>query len=121
MATASLYGMEKLDIKRGASLVLGCTARAEDGQAADLTGCTVTAQARKAGQLVAELMVQMLDAPQGTYELAAPGDTTTAGWPVGAVEVDILYAWPPASGRRSVLLTETFVINVKPNVSEVPQ
>lgn len=106
-------------IKRGNSLVLGCSARRADGAPFDLTGCTVAAHARRGGQLVAVLVVDFVDAVNGQFELSAPGDTTTADWPLGVVDVDIAYVHPTSTSRRVVQSTDTFFIHVLPTVTEV--
>ncbi len=121
MVTTARYGIAQIDVKRGDSLVLGCTATGEDGLPIDLATITVRAQARHRGALVADLAVQVLQASAGTYELTAPGDTTTAAWPVGAVDVDIEYAQPASGGRRNVRSTQTFVLHVLPDVTQEPQ
>lgn len=118
MATQSRTPPVVIPIKRGDSLILGCRATGDNGVPLPLAAYTVTAQARQGEQLVATLVVQVVDASAGTFELRAPGDSTTASWPLGAVDVDIRYEQTLAGGQRLVRSTESFVINVARGVTQ---
>lgn len=111
------YGIVQIDIKRGNSLILSCTATGDDGQPLSLLDYTITAQARQGEQLVADLVVELIDANAGTYELRPPGDSTTAAWPIGGVDVDIVYAQTRPGGQRLVVSTDTFCIAVARGVT----
>ena len=115
---AALKNQIRIPLKRGDSFVLGCTAANAAGQPIDLTVYTVTAQARLADALVANLVVTFVERSQGTFELRAPGDSTTDSWPVGPVEVDIQYQTAGAGGTQLVRSTETFVVDVKKGVTQ---
>lgn len=107
-----------IPLKRGNSLILGCTATGDNGLPLPLAAYTITAQARQGEQLVANLVVEVINAPAGTFELRAPGDSTTAAWPLGTVDVDIVYTQALSGGQRLVQSTETFCIAVARGVTQ---
>lgn len=119
MATASrTQPATVIPLKRGNSLILGCTAIGDNGLPLPLASYTITAQARQGEQLVDNLVVEVIDAEAGTFELRAPGDSTTPAWPLGAVDMDIVYAQNLPGGQRLVRSTETFSVVVSRNVTQ---
>lgn len=102
-------------VKRGDTVVLGCTAYSDDGTPADLTGITVAAAVRlqkpDTAAPVAVLEFEAVNLTQGTFDLWAPGDGLATGWPVDTLRVDIQYSQPYGARtlRRS---TETFFLRV---------
>lgn len=77
-------------LKRGDTFQLGCLAKDSAGQPEDLTSVTLRAQARLAssGQLVAELTVGKADQATHPGEFAISA-TSTEGWPIGALLIDV--------------------------------
>jgi hypothetical protein len=118
VATYALSPVVRIPLKQGDSFILGCSAADEQGQPLDLTDYAVTSQARQAGRLVADLVVEFVNRPLGEFEIRAPGDSTTPSWPVGPVEVDIQYQKPGLPGLLSVSSTETFVVDVQKGVTQ---
>lgn len=99
--------------KRGDTFQLGCLAKDSDGQPENLSGITLRAQARSAlsGQLVAELTVGKADQATHPGEFAISA-TSTEGWPIGALLIDI-----EQRVGQAVASTETLKLTVIEDVT----
>jgi hypothetical protein len=110
---------EQIRIKRGDTVRLGCTVFDEANLPADLSLVEVQAQVRQeaeAADLVAQMRVEWVDRAQGRFELWAPGDSTTAGWPLGNLRIDVQYS-QSAGALNIVRSTETFYLLVVRDVT----
>ncbi|HWO99761.1 MAG TPA: hypothetical protein VNL74_03955 [Methylococcus sp.] len=104
--------MASLELKRGDSLVLDCTARESvRGPAIDLSGWTIRSQIRdRRDALLADLSAAILDAAAGSFRLTGPATST---WAPGSYRMDIEYTDP--GGR--VVSTETLEVRVIEDVT----
>lgn len=99
--------MAEFHIKQGASFTLAGAATQDSGAAFDLTGASLSAKLRDAGDAeVASLTAAVVSAAAGTFLLSA-ADTTA--WPPGALRGDLRIAL--AGG--AVVFTETFTLRVE--------
>lgn len=100
-----------IPIKQGATFRLSGTATQDSGAAFDLTGATLSAKLRDAGDAVVEtLTVALVSAASGTFTVSSAG---TAGWPVGLLRGDIKIVL--AGGDIS--FTDTFTVRVEKPVT----
>lgn len=76
-----------MKIKRGNTFILQCQVL-EDGEPRDCTGWTVASQIRFGCDFVVDLVFNWIDQTEGTFQLYY--EDTTA-WPVGNLQMDILY------------------------------
>jgi hypothetical protein len=112
---------ERIVVKRGDAVMLGCTAFDETGAGADLSLVTVKSQVwpEKDGQpMVAEMVVEWVDRPNGAFELWAPGDGLATDWPTGNLRIDIQYSQPQPGARVLRRSTETFYIYIERDVTQ---
>ena len=117
MSTAFLpRGAQVVEVKRGDSLILGCTAMDSSGVVVPLTGITVEAQMRDgAGALVVALEYQAVNEAAGVYELWHPGDSLVTAAP-GDYIIDIQYK--AVDGERTIVRsTRSFYIRVLAEVT----
>lgn len=107
-----------VEVKRGDSLILGCRARDAADVAVSLIDVTIRAQMRLVSdnELATELDPVVINAAQGEFELAYPGDSVV-DLAVGDYAVDIEYS--ALDGARNVVRSSrTFYVRV---LSEVTQ
>jgi hypothetical protein len=108
-----------IPFKRGDVVQLGCAAYDTTGAPANLAQHEVAAQVRTpAGVLVASMDVEWVDREAGTYELWAPGDGRSTGWPLGNLEIDVQYTATTGGPRPMVRSSETFYIHILKDVTE---
>jgi len=100
-----------IELKRGDQLALDVTRMDEAGNPVDLTGLTITSQAKISG-FVANLTVTVTNAAAGQLRLSAPA-TATALWPVASLSVDIKYDAGGGNIRRS----KTFNLKVTKEIT----
>lgn len=96
---------QNLNFKRGDTFILDATA------SMDITGWNIKSQVRKGRELIADLVVTIIDAPNGAYSLFMD-DTTD--WPDGRLFCDIQYT----TDSGQVISTETFTIEVHRDVTQ---
>lgn len=103
------------DHKRGDSFELvGQLLESATGPAVNLAGVTLAAQIRDGEAVIADLLVEVVDAADGRYRLAA--DYTAAEtWPVKTLALDVQFTFPgPPALRRS---SETVVVRVVKDIT----
>lgn len=107
------------EVKRGDTLVLGCAAQDAAGLPVDLAGITIRAQLRtERGALLSDLVVDLVNAAQGTYELSLPG-TGRLNAPAGVYLVDVEYSALVGAGPREMARsTRTLRLGVVAGVTE---
>jgi hypothetical protein len=105
--------VQKVQLKRGDTLIMNVTATSDTGSVADLTGWTVRAQLRQGNTLVDTLVYTAVDLPNGRFTLKN-GAAGTTGYPVSTLVCDIEYTDP--SGV--VASTETFGVQVLADVTQ---
>lgn len=94
-------------LKQGATFRLSGTATQDSGAVFDLTGATLSAKLRDAGDaLVETLTATVVSASGGTFTLTA---ASTTAWPPGLLRGDIKIV---ASGG-SITFSETFTVRVE--------
>lgn len=98
--------MNTLEIKRGDTLDLLCTAQSE-GVPLDITDWQIACWVRAADQVVHRFTGLIVDAALGQYQLQALA-ADTAQWPLGGLSADIRYT--DAGGR--VMTSATFPVRV---------
>jgi hypothetical protein len=96
----------EIEVKRGDELSLDVTRVDANGVPVNLTGKTVTAQA-KVGTFSATLTVTMVNAVAGQFRLSATA-AATAAWPVARLSADVKYDASAGAIRRS----KTFILKV---------
>lgn len=103
--------MQSIDLIRGDDLLIRGKVM-DDGRTADLAGETWRSQIRSdRGQLIATLVVRVIDAADGTFELSAPAGETQY-WPTGRHQADIEFT---RGARRAS--SPAYSINVLPDVT----
>lgn len=105
--------MQTFDLKVGATLSFSGIARDSSGVAIDLTGYTLTSQARDTGGTLAgtaTITVSDQGTDPGEFTLTVPA-TTTDDWTAGTT---VLFDLRLASGGGIVDYTETIAIRVLP-------
>lgn len=88
-----------IEIKKGDQFILDVTRMDANGDPVNLTGITITSQAKLPG-FAANLTVTLVDAPTGQFRLSATG-ATTATWPVARLSADVKYDAGGGLIRRS--------------------
>ena len=102
-----------LKLKQGESFSLDGQYQEDDGITPKaLTGVTITSQIRNKNNLVATLMVEIVDELQGRYRLSASEGTTE--WPIGMSHWDVKY-----SLYGVVRLTDTVSISIERAITKI--
>lgn len=98
--------MADIEIKRGDTLSLDVTRVDAADAPVNLTGMTITSQAKITG-FSANLTVTVVNAAAGQLHLSATA-TATATWPVARLSADVKYD----QGAGVIKRSETFILKV---------